>query len=129
VYSVTERKPTEDEIRGMAWWNNMTEAQRGTAMQLAKATTAAQAWDHHKLMLEMEAEAAGAAGSSERGQAAQDPKSWVAGYRAGHTGKIPDAPPPGTDALSWSSGVIEGRADKEAGRVRPLTGKPPENSR
>ena len=54
----------------------------------------------------------------------QDPKSWAAGYKAGHSGKLPTAPPPGVDALAWSSGVIEGQADRQAGRVRPLTRKP-----
>ena len=54
----------------------------------------------------------------------QDAKSWQAGYKAGHSGKPTDAPPPGVDGLAWSSGVIEGQADRQAGKVRPLTRKP-----
>ena len=53
----------------------------------------------------------------------QDEKSWLAGYKAGHAGK-PIAAPPGVDALAWASGVIEGQADRQAGRVRPLARKP-----
>lgn len=49
----------------------------------------------------------------------QDAESWQAGYRAGHAGK-PTAAPPGVDALAWPSGVIEGQADRQAGKVRPV---------
>lgn len=54
----------------------------------------------------------------------QDARSWEAGYKAGHSGKPTNTPPPGVDALAWSSGVIEGHADRKAGKVRPLTRKP-----
>ena len=53
----------------------------------------------------------------------QDAKSWQAGYKAGHSGK-PSTAPPGVDPLSWVSGFIEGQADRQAGRVRPVT-RPP----
>lgn len=53
----------------------------------------------------------------------QDAKSWEAGYKAGHSGKQADTPPPGVDALAWSSGVIEGQADRRSGKVRPATRK------
>jgi hypothetical protein len=55
----------------------------------------------------------------------QDAKSWEAGYKAGHTGKQTVTPPPGVDAFAWSSGVIEGQADRKAGKVRPLARKLP----
>jgi hypothetical protein len=47
-----ERKPTADEIAGMAWWNNLSERERSSALQLAKANTAAEAWDWQKSVLE-----------------------------------------------------------------------------
>ena len=53
----------------------------------------------------------------------QDPQAWSAGYKAGHTG-APTTPPPGVDALAWASGVIEGQADRQAGKVRPVTRAP-----
>jgi hypothetical protein len=53
----------------------------------------------------------------------QDPPSWQAGYKAGHTGAS-TTPPPGVDPLAWVSGVIEGQADRQAGKVRPLV-RPP----
>ena len=49
---MSERKPTADELAGMAWWNNMSERERGAALQLAKANTAAEAWDWQKSVLE-----------------------------------------------------------------------------
>jgi hypothetical protein len=48
---MTERKPTADEIAGMEWWNGMSERERAAALQLAKANTAAEAWDWQKAML------------------------------------------------------------------------------
>jgi len=54
----------------------------------------------------------------------QDPEAWTAGYKAGHSGQQ-TTPPPGIDALAWSSGVIEGQADRKAGKVRPLARKTP----
>jgi hypothetical protein len=93
-------------------------------MQLAKATTAAQAWDHFKLMMQIENEIHGKPARPKAGGVTHDAKSWEAGYRAGHAGKRTDTPPPGTDALAWHSGVIEGQADRKAGKVRPMTRKP-----
>ena len=55
----------------------------------------------------------------------QDAKSWEAGYKAGHSGKPTDTPPPGVDPLAYVSGVIEGKADRHSGKVRPLVRKPP----
>ena len=55
----------------------------------------------------------------------QDAKSWEAGYKAGHSGKPTETPPPGVDPLSYFSGVIEGKADRHSGKVRPLVRKPP----
>jgi hypothetical protein len=49
----------------------------------------------------------------------QDEQSWIAGYKAGRAGTAPPAPPNGVDALAWISGVIEGRAARLHGRVRP----------
>lgn len=49
----------------------------------------------------------------------QDAKSWQAGYKAGHSGK-PTPAPHGVDPLAWASGVIEGQADRQAGKVRPV---------
>jgi hypothetical protein len=49
---MTERQPTADEIAGMEWWNGMSERERAAALQLAKANTAAEAWDWQKAMLE-----------------------------------------------------------------------------
>jgi hypothetical protein len=53
----------------------------------------------------------------------QDAKSWQAGYKAGHCDK-PTPAPLGVDPLAWASGVIEGQADREAGKVRPLVHRP-----
>jgi hypothetical protein len=121
---MTDREPTADELAGMRWWNEMTEKQRGEAMQLAKATTAAQAWDHFKLMMQIENEIHGTSSSPEAGGVTQDAKSWEAGYKAGHSGTRTETPPPAIDALAWHSGVIEGQADRKAGKVRPMTRKP-----
>jgi hypothetical protein len=54
-----------------------------------------------------------------------DSKSWSAGYKAGHAGRPTRTPPPGVYGLSWYSGFIEGKADRAAGKVRPLMRKPP----
>lgn len=45
-----------------------------------------------------------------------DPESWTAGYRSGYTSRQPASVPHGLDGLSWSSGRIEGQADRESGR-------------
>jgi hypothetical protein len=50
-HCVTERKPTADELAGMAWWNTMSERERTSVMQLAKANTVAEAWNWQKLRL------------------------------------------------------------------------------
>lgn len=49
-----------------------------------------------------------------------DPESWQAGYRSAYERAGPASVPPGTDPLSWSSGRIEGAADREAGRPSQL---------
>jgi len=54
----------------------------------------------------------------------QGPKSWEAGYNAGHSGKPTDPPSPGTDRLAYASGFVEGEADRKAGRARPFARKP-----
>jgi hypothetical protein len=41
----------------------------------------------------------------------QDPKAWLAGYKAGLEGKAPPTPE-GVDGLAFHSGVIEGKADR-----------------
>jgi hypothetical protein len=55
---------------------------------------------------------------------AQDQKAWHAGYKTGRAGEPTDQPLPGIDALAWFSGAIEGKADRQAGKVRPLIRKP-----
>lgn len=45
------RKATADEVAGMAWWNEMSEQQRGITLQLYRATSAAEAWSAHKAAL------------------------------------------------------------------------------
>jgi hypothetical protein len=125
---MTEREPTDDELKGMAWWNSMTELQRAAAMQLAKAKTVAEAWDWQKQAWETEGFDVKTA-YPRRGGVTQDEKSWVAGYMAGHRGKPADSAPPDVDHLSWVSGLIEGKADREAGRVRPLSRKPSDPAR
>lgn len=49
----------------------------------------------------------------------QDPKAWEAGYNAGFDGKTRRVPA-GVDGLSFSSGLIEGEADRKQGRRRNL---------
>ncbi|MCC6709710.1 MAG: hypothetical protein IT492_19325 [Gammaproteobacteria bacterium] len=44
-----------------------------------------------------------------------DKKSWDAGYQAGHAGDC-SIVAPGCDGLAWSSGFIEGQADRQAGK-------------
>jgi hypothetical protein len=124
---MTERKPTDDELKGMAWWNSMTEQQRAAAMQVAKANTAAEAWDWQKQAWETEGFDVKTA-YPRRGGVTQDEKSWTAGYRAGHSGKPGDSAPPEVDHLSWVSGLIEGKADRDAGHVR-FSRKPSDPSR
>lgn len=120
---MTERTPTSDEVAGMYWWNSMSEPQRSAVMQLAKANSVAEAWDWHKLTVETGKEIDLKAICRGNNRANQDEKSWTAGYRAGYSGKPPDVPPD-VDRLSWISGLIEGKADRDAGRVRPLSRKP-----
>ena len=54
-----------------------------------------------------------------------DAESWAAGYKAGHAGDSPGAPSSVVDGLAWSSGFIEGQADRASGKVRPTVRKPP----
>jgi hypothetical protein len=46
----------------------------------------------------------------------QDLVSWQAGYAAGQAGQAPPTPPD-MDGLSYQSGVIEGKADRQ--RLEP----------
>jgi|SRR5450631_51938 len=103
----------------------MTERERGIALQLAKANTVAEAWDWQKQMLATQEGIDVKEVYGKRTGVIQDAASWEAGYKAGHSGQPSDEPPPGVDPLSWSSGIIEGKADREVGRVRPLLRKPP----
>jgi hypothetical protein len=121
---MTDRVPTEDEIAGMYWWNTMTENERGAVLQLAKANSVAEAWDWHKQALATGDAIDIKAIYGKGGGVSQDEASWTAGYLAGHSGKPADAPPD-VDRLAWISGLIEGKADRDAGRVRPLSRKPP----
>ena len=54
-----------------------------------------------------------------------DAESWTAGYKAGHAGDPSVAPHSVVDSLAWSSGFIEGQADRQTGKVRPTVRKPP----
>ncbi len=54
---VSEREPTADDLAGMKWWNDMTEAERAKALAdagwksgAAWTPSAADAWAHHKKM-------------------------------------------------------------------------------
>ena len=42
------RKPTADDLTGIAWWNSMTEPERAYWLQRAKADAPKQAWEHYK---------------------------------------------------------------------------------
>ena len=55
----------------------------------------------------------------------QDPASWLAGYRSGYLGEPSTTrrPPGAPDSLAWTSGRIEGTADREAGK--PSQADPP----
>lgn len=44
----TERKPTQDELDGMTWWNSLTEKERAYWLAQADTAIAAQAWAHFK---------------------------------------------------------------------------------
>jgi len=52
---VSEREPTADDLAGMKWWNDMTEAERAKTLAdagwksgAAWTPSAADAWAHHK---------------------------------------------------------------------------------
>jgi len=120
---MTEGKATADEVAGMYWWNSMTEKQRSAALQMAKANSIAEAWDWQKDQL---ADGQGIDVKNVVGKLkpiTQDAKSWEAGYKNGHGGTL-DETPKGVDGLAYTSGLIEGQADRAAGRVRPLSRKP-----
>jgi hypothetical protein len=73
---MAERKPTADEIAGMAWWNGMSERERAAALQLAKANTAAEAWDWQKAML-ADGEGIDVKAVHGRGSVPQGETSWA----------------------------------------------------
>jgi hypothetical protein len=56
----------------------------------------------------------------------QDVESWAAGYASAYERAGPIRMPPGLDGLAWSSGRIEGEADRLAGRPSQLD--PPADS-
>jgi hypothetical protein len=120
---MTDRTSNADEIAGMYWWNRMSENERRAVLQLAKANSVAEAWDWHKQALAtgdaIDIKAVYGKGNS----VIQDEKSWTAGYLAGHSGQPAD-PPSDVDRLAWISGLIEGKADRDAGRIRPLSRAP-----
>jgi hypothetical protein len=123
-HSVTQHTPTADEVAGMYWWNSMSERERSAVMQLAKANSVAEAWDWHKLTVEAGKGIEMKAIYGRNNGVTQDEKSWTAGYSAGCSGRPADVPPD-ADRLSWISSLIEGKADRDAGRVRPLSRNPP----
>ena len=49
-----DRPLTADETAALIWWESLSDDARRAAMQLAKATTVAQAWDWQKQALETE---------------------------------------------------------------------------
>jgi hypothetical protein len=50
------RKPTADDLAGIEWWNAMTEQRRAYWLQIAKTNVPRHAWDHYKLICEIEGE-------------------------------------------------------------------------
>lgn len=53
-----------------------------------------------------------------------DAEAWAAGYRSAYERAGPARLPPGLDGLSWSSGRIEGEADRLAGRASQVDQEP-----
>jgi ribosome modulation factor len=55
-----------------------------------------------------------------------DDAAWSAGYAAGLGGKSKPCPYPAgsSQSLSWSSGLIEGKAKRDQGFRRPRLAKP-----
>jgi ribosome modulation factor len=55
-----------------------------------------------------------------------DDAAWSAGYAAGLVGKSKPCPYPAgsSQSLSWSSGLIEGKAKRDQGFRRPHLAKP-----
>ncbi len=42
------REPTADELRGIAWWNSLTEDLRLVWLNLSKGDSVAEAWAYYK---------------------------------------------------------------------------------
>jgi len=117
---MSSRKPTADELAGMAWWNNLSERQRSAAMQLAKARTVAEAWDWQKKAREEEGFDVKTA-YARHNDVNHDEKSWAAGYLIGRSGKPADVPQ-GSDRASCIAGIIRGKSDRDSDG--PLTPEP-----
>ena len=56
VANILARKPTADDIAGMAWWNSLTEQRRAYWLSVARTSSPRQAWDYYKLCREVEEE-------------------------------------------------------------------------
>jgi hypothetical protein len=53
---VPPRKPTADDLAGIEWWSGLSERSRLYWLQVAKTSTPRHAWDHYKLIREIEGE-------------------------------------------------------------------------
>jgi len=100
-----EREPTADEAAGMAWWNAIDEMERAKWFQIADSAVVADAWKAFKRI--------------GRPVLKQDPVAWKQGYEAGLSGEnrcpYSETVP---EAWAWSSGWIEGDADRQKGTRR-----------
>jgi hypothetical protein len=66
---MTKRIPTCDEVAGMYWWNSMSEPERSAVMQLAKASSVAEAGDwQHRLLKRVEGNGTPASQTDRLGQ-------------------------------------------------------------
>jgi len=45
---IAEREPTADELAGMAWWNALSDDERGRWLRLADSAVPADAWERFK---------------------------------------------------------------------------------
>ena len=120
---MTDQTPSADEVAGMYWWNTMSQNERAAVFQLAKANSVAEAWDWHKQALATGDPIDIKTAYNTGGGVIHDQRSWTAGYLAGHAGKPADVPCD-VDRIAWIAGLIEGKSDRDAGRVRPLARKP-----
>lgn len=49
---MTERQMTEDEKRGVSWWNELSEHERSTWCERARTAVPAEAWSYFKRVIE-----------------------------------------------------------------------------